>query len=73
MLTNNKLINELKKKLTPDNVLATIEERYAYAQDATNMRSLDNLPDAVVFVNTIEEIQKVLQIANKYKIPVICR
>ena len=73
MLTNNRLINELKKNLTPDNVLSTIEERYVYAQDATNTREIKNLPDAVVFVDSIEDIQKVLATANKYKTPVICR
>ena len=73
MLTNNKLIKELKKNLTPENVLETIEERYAYAQDASNLRTISNLPDAVVFVQNIEEIQKVLKTANKYKTPVICR
>ena len=73
MLTNNRLINELKKNLTPDNVLSTIEERYVYAQDATNTREIKNLPDAVVFVDSIEDIQKVLATVNKYKTPVICR
>ena len=73
MLTNNKLIKELKKNLTPDNVLATPEERYVYAQDASNIRDINRLPDAVVFVNNIEDIQKVLLTANKHKIPVICR
>lgn len=76
MLTNNKndkLIKELKKNLSPDNVLSTIEERYVYAQDGTNLRTIDKIPDAVVFAENITDIQKVLKTANKYKIPVICR
>lgn len=73
MLTNNKLITDLKKNLSAENVLSTIEERYAYAQDATNSRQIKNLPDAVVFVETVEQVQEVVRLANKYKTPVICR
>ena len=73
MLTNNKLINDLKKSLTADNVLSTTEERYVYAQDATNSRKIKNLPDAVVFVETTEQVQEVVKLANKYKTPIICR
>lgn len=54
-------------------MLSTIEERYVYAQDATNSRQIKNLPDAVVFVETIEQVQDVVRLANKYKTPIICR
>lgn len=50
-----------------------MEERYAYAQDATNIRRIKSLPDAVVFVETKEQVQKVVRLAEKYKVPVICR
>ncbi len=73
MLTNNKLIKDLKHNLNSDNVLSTIEERYVYAQDATNAKKISHLPDAVVFVQTIEQVQKVVALANKYKTPIICR
>lgn len=73
MLMKNRLISDLKKNLPSDNVLGTLEERYAYAQDATNVRKIESLPDAVVFVETVEEVQSVIKIANKYKLPVICR
>lgn len=71
MLMKNKLISDLKKKLPC--VLNTLEERYAYAQDATNIRRIESLPDAVVFVETVEEVQAVVKIANKHKTPIICR
>lgn len=71
MLMKNKLISDLKKNLPL--VLDSLEERYAYAQDATNIRRIENLPDAVVFVETIEEVQSVVKLANKYKTPIICR
>lgn len=74
MLTKNKnLINDLQKQLSKENVLTTLEERYAYSQDATNLKEIKNIADAVVFVENIEQIQKVVKIANKYKIPIICR
>ena len=73
MLMKNRLISDLKKSLPSSNVLGTLEERYAYAQDATNVRKIESLPDAVVFVQTVEEVQSVIKIANKYRIPVICR
>ncbi len=73
MLTNNKLIKDLQKDLSAENVLSTIEERYAYAQDATNTRKIEHLPDAVVFVETIEQVQQVVKTASKYKTPIICR
>ncbi len=73
MLMKNRLISDLKKSLPSSNVLGTLEERYVYAQDATNVRKIESLPDAVVFVQTVEEVQSVIRIANKYRIPVICR
>ncbi len=71
MLMKNKLIVDLKKELPC--VLDTLEERYAYSQDASNIRRITNLPDAVVFVETVEDVQKVVKIANKHKVPIICR
>lgn len=73
MLTKNKLISDLKRNIPSSNVLDTLEERYAYAQDASNIRKIKNLPDAVVFVENTEQVQKVVKLALKYKIPVICR
>lgn len=71
MLMKTKLINDLKKELPC--VLDTLEERYAYAQDASNVRQIKNLPDVVVFVETVEDVQNVVKIANKHKTPIICR
>ena len=66
-------INNLKKILKSDNVLTSEEERYCYAQDSTNTNENSTLPDAIVFVESIEDIQRVLAYANKYRIPVISR
>ena len=73
MLMKNSLIKDLKKALTPDNVLYELEERYAYAQDASNQRNITRLPDVVVFVESIEQVQAVVRLARTYKIPIICR
>ena len=72
MLLKSNLDN-LNKLVKKENVLTSLEERYCYAQDSTNSRLEHKLPDAVVFVETIEEIQKVLRYANEHKIPIICR
>lgn len=73
LMKTNKLISDLKKTLSSCNVLETLEERYAYAQDATNTKEIKNLPDVVVFVENIEQVQNVVKLANKYKTPIICR
>ena len=69
----NKLISDLKKTLPSSFVLDTLEERYAYAQDASNTKKIENLPDAVVFVENTEQVQKIVRLAGKYKVPVVCR
>ena len=69
----NKAITELEKALTPQNVLHEIEERYAYSQDASDTPEIHSLPDVVVFAETIEQVQEIVRIANKYHTPIICR
>lgn len=73
MLTNS-LIKELNNTLPCKNVLSEIEERYVYSVDASNDPYVKStLPDAVVFVETIEQVQQVVKIANKHLTPIICR
>ena len=67
----NSTIKELEKALSPKNVLKELEERYAYSEDASN--APHGIPDVVVFAESIEQVQEVVRIANKEKIPVICR
>ena len=69
----NNLYSDLKKTLSNENVLTTLEERYAYSLDASNLKDLRSLPDVVVFAENIEQVQKIVQLANKYNIPIICR
>ena len=67
------IINQLKNLVSAQNVLTDLEERYVYAQDATNKQNIENLPDVVVFVETIEQVQQVMKLAYKNEIPVIAR
>ena len=55
------------------NVLTSLVERYAYSQDATNLKDVKNIADVVVFVENIEQIQQVVKLANKYNTPIVCR
>lgn len=71
MLTRN-LAKELNRVLPCNNVLSELEERYAYSFDASLSKET-SIADAVVFVETIEQVQEVVRIANKYHTPIICR
>ena len=73
MLTKT-LIQELNRNLKKENVLSKIEERYVYSFDASNDPYMESkLADAVVFVESIEQVQEVVRIANKHATPIICR
>lgn len=73
MLTKIKLKSNLEKILSKNNILTTPEECYVYAQDGTNGVASDILPEAVVFPETIDEVQKILSFANENKVPVVAR
>lgn len=72
MLLKNKIDN-IKSFLNSDNVLTSKEERYCYAKDASNAKYDSTNPDVVVFVETIEEVQKIMKYAYDHEIPVIAR
>lgn len=72
MLLKNRL-SEIKSLLNNGNVLTSKEERYCYATDASNINTDFVEPDVVVFVETIEDVQRVLKYAYQHEIPVISR
>lgn len=72
MLTDN-LIKELNKAIPKENILSDEAERYVYSFDASNNQQNKVLPDAVVFVENIEQVLKVVKIANEQMTPIICR
>lgn len=73
MLMKTNLIKKLEQILPQENVLSTLEECYVYSQDASNLPNIKNVADAVVFVRTIEEVQKIVKLAAKTNTPIICR
>lgn len=68
-----KIIEKIKQIVSDENVLTDLEERYVYALDATNKQNIENLPDVVVFVETIEQVQEIVRLAYDNNIPVIAR
>ena len=72
MLLKNKF-DKVKTFMDTDSVLAELEERYCYAKDAYCLDTDGKIPDLVVFVETIEDVQRLVKYANEHKIPVICR
>lgn len=68
-----KIIEQIKQILENQNVLTDLEERYVYALDATNKQNVENLPDVVVFVETTEQVQKIVKLAYDNNIPIIPR
>lgn len=73
MLLKNRT-NELKNLVdNADNVLLSKEECYCYAEDALNFTDNSKIPDAVVFVTSIEDVRRVVKYANNHNIPVITR
>lgn len=68
-----KIIEQIKKIAGNQNVLTELEERYVYALDATNKQNVENLPDVVVFVETTEQVQKIVKLAFDNNIPIIPR
>lgn len=69
----NKIIEQIKQIVSAQNVLTDLEERYVYALDATNKQNIENLPDVVVFVETVEQVQRVVKLAYENQIPIVAR
>ena len=70
---DKKIVEKIKQIVSAENVLTDMEERYVYAQDATNKQNIANLPDVVVFVESIKQVQQIMKLAYENKIPVIAR
>ena len=66
-------IEHITKIVTGQNVLTDESELYCYAEDSANLCKALRLPDAVVFVETIEQVQAILRYANQNRIPVVSR
>lgn len=73
MLTKNRIVSELKRIIPTENILSSKEECFVYSQDGTNGMVADVSPDVVIFPESVEEVQSVLNFANTHKIPVVAR
>lgn len=73
MSMKDNIFHKLEQIVSSKNVLTDLEERYVYAQDATNKQNIENLPDVVVFVETTEQVQKVVLLAYENDISVVAR
>ena len=73
MSNSKKLIKALSRTLGGNRVLTSPEECYAYSFDASDCKNSGKIPDAVVFVDCMEEVLEVVKSARKYKTPIICR
>jgi glycolate oxidase len=73
MLLKSNSKKQLKSIVKNDNILLSLEECYCYAKDASNLEHEYQIPEAVVFVNSIEDVQNVMKFAYEHEIPVISR
>ena len=73
MLTKTRLKTDLERILPKNNILSAPAECYVYSQDGTNVITSEILPDAVVFPETVEDVQDILRFANRHSLPVVPR
>lgn len=69
-MIDKKIINELRKNLGKERIFSEKEYLLTYSYDAT---ALESLPELVVFPENEEDIQKILKIAYRNKIPITPR
>src|SRR5574344_895663 len=72
-MMKKELIEKIKTFVGKENVLTEKAELLVYALDATNKTEIKSLPDIVVFVETIEQVQKIAKISFDNEIPIIAR
>ncbi len=65
------MLDQLRALLGPENVLTAREDLIPYGFDGT--AALKQLPQAVVFPRTAEEVSGVLKLARAQKVPVVTR
>jgi glycolate oxidase len=71
MSMNEKLLSELAAFLELDQLLTSEEDLNVYSFDGTAM--LHQRPGCIVLPNDVEEIARVLALANEYEVPVVTR
>src|SRR5574344_602348 len=72
-IMKQEIIEKIKSVVGKENVLTSKTERYVYALDATNKTEITSIPDIVVFVKEIKQVQNIVKIASENEIPIIAR
>lgn len=70
---NHKIADELKNIVGEINCIQQEEKMEDYSHDEFSLKDIARMPDAVVKPETSEEISKILELANREKIPVTPR
>ena len=70
---NDSIIQELKKICGEANVNAEPEKMEAYSHDETPAEDYGHMPDVVVHPASTEEVSRIMQLANRERIPVTPR
>lgn len=71
MAPGNDILGPLREMLGNDQVLTSQEDLIAYSLDGT--AAMQQLPGAVVFATTTEQVSQILRLANQTKTPVVTR
>ena len=61
------LASDLRRLLTPEQVLDSAEDRFLYAYDATSTKVM---PDVVVFARSAQDVSAVMKYATEHGVPV---
>lgn len=64
-------LEQLQAIVGPDRLRTDIEARITHSYDATPL--FQSMADGVIYPQSTQEVQKIIQIANQYQIPIVSR
>ncbi|MFX1538430.1 MAG: hypothetical protein ACFFDI_29920, partial [Promethearchaeota archaeon] len=73
MKSKDQLIEELKRILKENSVLTDIEDRYVYSFEKIFMEPAYPLPDIVVKVSSLKEVEELSELVEKEGVQLIKR
>ena len=63
-------IAEFRRIVGQDSVLVTAEQLAPYIKTMMPVSDADHTPSAALLATTVEQIQKIVAVCNKYKVPI---
>lgn len=66
----DKAVAEFKKILGADNVLVSAQQLAPYTKTMMAVPDAEHTPSAAIMASSVEHIQKIVGVCNKYKVPV---